>query len=480
MKRVYEIVNKGKGIIAAIVPDNLLKIYDDEPIVPVPELNKFIVKPIITITGFGISWEANAQWMINGVTYTNPLPDLLTVNPAATDKVRLDLLVADTSGNFSRIKGVESVNNPASPPLPLNTLLISVISVSDNSIDEIPTSAISDLISDDADNTIVLGADGKLYSAGGGVGSTPDATTTVKGKALLTTPAKGIAGINNTEIVTPLVLKAVTDALLDSGGAFLNALNDYQQASQDFTDAEITALKDGVATPGNTLQKLYNLILGASDEIYVANIAARDAYNVPHLPFSIFVTDDGDGRWAKYQATTTGVGATFVKISDPDLLNAVMSASAIKAAYESNSDTNAFTNALKTLLEQQSGTNTGDETGSTIRTKLGITTLSGDNTGDQDLSGLMPYAIARTTSEIRFDVPSVYNSVTTPQTAVLTSNLTGARIGVVQKIYSNRASFTFPSGWVLLGSQNYTPSVLNIIYAEWTESARVEYWIVRG
>ena len=51
---------------------------------------------------------------------------------------------------------------------------------------------------------------------------------------------------------------------------------------------------------------------------------------------------------------------------------------------------NNFTNSLKTNLESQSGTNTGDETISTIKTKLGITTLSGSNTGDQDLSGLVP------------------------------------------------------------------------------------------
>jgi hypothetical protein len=119
---------------------------------------------------------------------------------------------------------------------------------------------------------------------------------------------------------------------------------------QDIVDAML-ALKDGVASPGDTLQKLYTLILGASAEAYVADLAERDAYDIPHLPFSIFVIDDGDGRWAKYQATTTGVGANFVKLSDPDLLNAVMSAAAIKAAYESNSDTNAFTNALKTKLE---------------------------------------------------------------------------------------------------------------------------------
>lgn len=38
-------------------------------------------------------------------------------------------------------------------------------------------------------------------------------------------------------------------------------------------------------------------------------------------------------------------------------------------------------------LVNTSGTNTGDEDVSSIKTKLGITTLSGSNTGDQDLSG---------------------------------------------------------------------------------------------
>lgn len=48
------------------------------------------------------------------------------------------------------------------------------------------------------------------------------------------------------------------------------------------------------------------------------------------------------------------------------------------------------TDAEKTKLSNTSGTNTGDETLSTIKSKLGITTLSGSNTGDQNLSGYVP------------------------------------------------------------------------------------------
>lgn len=144
---------------------------------------------------------------------------------------------------------------------------------------------------------------------------------------------------------------------------------DYTVAGLDDIGAAITALQDGVASPGNTLQKLYNLCLGATAQVNVANIAARDAYNIPRLPTNVFVTDDGDGRWALYQATTTGVGATFVKLSDPDLLNAVMSAAQIKVAYESNADTNAFTNALLTKLNGIAAGATANDTDANLKNR---------------------------------------------------------------------------------------------------------------
>jgi hypothetical protein len=126
--------------------------------------------------------------------------------------------------------------------------------------------------------------------------------------------------------------------------------------------AAVDLLRNGVATPGDTLAKLYNLIVGAASQVNVATIAARDAYKVPKVPFNVFVTDDGDGRWALYGATSTGVNATFVKLSDPDLLNAAMSPAQIKAAYESNDNTNVLTDALLeqlTAVAQQGAATSG-------------------------------------------------------------------------------------------------------------------------
>jgi hypothetical protein len=127
---------------------------------------------------------------------------------------------------------------------------------------------------------------------------------------------------------------------------------------QNQLNAEILArtnadnlIKGAVPVQGDSLLKLYNLIVNQFQEKSVETIAERDALNIQNLPSNIFVKDDGDGKWALYKAITTGSPATFVKLSDPDLLNAAMTSSQIKASYESNPDTNAFTNTLKAKLE---------------------------------------------------------------------------------------------------------------------------------
>ena len=177
-------------------------------------------------------------------------------------------------------------------------------------------------------------------------------------------------------------------------------------------------------------------------------------------------------------------------------------------------------------------------TSSNIKTILGITTLSGSNTGDQDLSGyqatltatnlktlvdtfvatttpvdadvvpitnsagtttkklswsnfkstllayfdtIFPRVTAATTgSVISFNVPVVWNTPASPSSSNLTDDLTGAKIGYIQKIYHNKATApTVPAGWVLIGTGTYTTSTLNIIFAEWVSGTRVEYWITK-
>ena len=80
----------------------------------------------------------------------------------------------------------------------------------------------------------------------------------------------------------------------------------------------------------------------------VANIAARNALIGLTIGDNVFVRDNGDTKWAIYKVTAiVGTTPTFEVMMDQDVYLNSISASSIKAAYESNPDTNAFTNTAK-------------------------------------------------------------------------------------------------------------------------------------
>ncbi|WP_295772879.1 hypothetical protein [uncultured Mucilaginibacter sp.] len=112
----------------------------------------------------------------------------------------------------------------------------------------------------------------------------------------------------------------------------------------------INSIKDDVNPQFDTLKKIADAFVGSPVQKSFSSLTERNAFNVSRLPFQAFVTNDGDGKWALYQAISTGSSATYVKISDPDLLNTALSDQQIKAAYERNLDTNVFTNADKEKL----------------------------------------------------------------------------------------------------------------------------------
>jgi hypothetical protein len=79
-------------------------------------------------------------------------------------------------------------------------------------------------------------------------------------------------------------------------------------------------------------------------------------------------------------------GATKTKITYDSKGLVTAGADATTSDIAPSTNRNYVTDAQAGVLSNTSGTNTGDETASTIRTKLGITTLSGSNTGDQTIT----------------------------------------------------------------------------------------------
>lgn len=97
-----------------------------------------------------------------------------------------------------------------------------------------------------------------------------------------------------------------------------------------------------------------SLIAGAENAFSVASLTARGALTGLKVSDRIFVSNDGDGKWALYIVTaiTDGAGSTstFQKIADEDIFTNALSASAVKSAYESNGNTNAFSDAEKSKV----------------------------------------------------------------------------------------------------------------------------------
>lgn len=100
--------------------------------------------------------------------------------------------------------------------------------------------------------------------------------------------------------------------------------------------------------------EVQNLVAGAEDAYSVASLTDRGALTGLKVSDRIFVTNDGDGKWALYIVTaiTDGKGSTstFTKVADEDLFTNALSKEAVKSAYESNANTNAFTDAEKTKV----------------------------------------------------------------------------------------------------------------------------------
>ncbi len=134
------------------------------------------------------------------------------------------------------------------------------------------------------------------------------------------------------------------------------------------------------------------------------------------------------------------------------------------------------TGANSIIIPNQSGTIAllSDIAVDSVNGQTGVVVLDAADVGADAIT------TATTGAVISFATPQIYNSIASPSASNITDNLTGARIGVVQKIYHNAGTTpTFPAGWVRRGTGTYVTSTLNIIYAEWSVGTTVEYWITQ-
>lgn len=149
-------------------------------------------------------------------------------------------------------------------------------------------------------------------------------------------------------------VSGVTAAMVNLG----NVTNESKAAL--FTDAVLTGIPTAptatqasnstqIATTEFVTAEVSALALGLNRSFVVADIAERDALTTLNVGDFVFVADNGDEKWAQYKFVDDDPN-TFVKIMDQDIMLNALNAPDIKAAYESNAETNAFTDDEQTKL----------------------------------------------------------------------------------------------------------------------------------
>ncbi len=126
-------------------------------------------------------------------------------------------------------------------------------------------------------------------------------------------------------------------------------------------------------------------------------------------PVEKYIWDNNDSQWELQQGQSTAE-----------------TPATIKTKYESNPDTNAFTDAEKTNLSNQSGTNTNDETTSTIQTKRPIKTVNGqtlEGSGNVVISSVPAINSASFISSLSQNVGTLLNGTGTNIQITLTNIL---------------------------------------------------------
>jgi hypothetical protein len=222
---------------------------------------------------------------------------------------------------------------------------------------------------------------------GGGSGDLTDYYNKEEVDNLIESVVSGEVDLSNyvtiTDLTTTLIGYATTGTLTNyytsqqTTAAIANAILNYYTKSQ--SDARYVAkqanaglITDAQAAKLDSLESSHfkgqYLSLSALQAAQPTAIAGDYAYVDAGAGSNTiqYVWDSSDNMWV--QASSAATAET---------------PASIKTKYESNTNTNAYTDADKATVTATSGTNTGDETGTGIRTKLGITTLSGANTGDE-------------------------------------------------------------------------------------------------
>ena len=120
----------------------LQKIIDQVSAISSQYLNELISIGEFTLVGNTLTIPT-ANWRINNINYFISTPAIFNIAYAQTGKSRIDILLANNLGQIIKVAGFETTGIALRPNIPVNTILVSEITVTDSLFEIIPSSQLS-------------------------------------------------------------------------------------------------------------------------------------------------------------------------------------------------------------------------------------------------------------------------------------------------------------------------------------------------
>jgi hypothetical protein len=342
-----------------------------------------LTKPISTATQTALDIKLNATDTLKYTKQTYTDSSLLT-----------KLMLSDTASMLSNRIGKDTLNLSARINAKANITDVNTSLVLKANISDVNTSMALKANTSDVITSLTLKENSSNKSGAADLGGvTPSdilfpTQKAVKDYVTANSSSGGIADGGITSI--KLADLAVTDAKL---------ANDISKSKVGLSNVENTALSTWVGSNNLTTVGTISSGTWSGTTIALTNggtgatnaAAARTnlglAIGTDVLAHRTFGTaaNSSTSDFVAANASITGATKTKITYDTKGLITA--GTDATTADITPSTDRNYVTDAQKSgVLSNTTGTNTGDETGSTIKTKLGITTLSGSNTGDQTIT----------------------------------------------------------------------------------------------
>ena len=225
---------------------------------------------------------------------------------------------------------------------------------------------------------LITSAEGTILSNTSGTNTGDETSTTIKSKLGITTLSGSNTGDQNLQQVTTLGADTPTTISV-TGALYRGTLANATIQSATLVGGKYTSIDADGKVQINTSGS-------ATGVVKTTNLVNTVTLEFPNKSAGSYTIATSDDLSTKVDANSAITGATKTKITYDSKGLVTAGADATTADIADSLNKRYVTDANLTTLSNTSGTNTGDETATTIKSKLGITTLSGSNTGDQIIS----------------------------------------------------------------------------------------------